>query len=325
MKSNNGARRLLLRVLATACLPAMPHAWAQGKVTKLIVGFAPGGPIDFVARVLSEQLGRELGQQVVVENRAGANAGIAAEFVAKATPDGHTLFLSSTGAIAISPALYDKLPYDPVRDLSPVSLVVNTDEVLVASSTNPANTTPEFIANARGRKDGATMASSGIGSVPHLAMELLADLTKANLRHVPYKGVAPAITDVIAGHVDALFIDVPVALAHIKSGKLKALGIAAPKRHPLLPETKTLEEMGLRGIDSNNWYAIYTSRGTPAAEVERVNQALRRTLENEAVKSRLMASGVVPAPGTPAELAALQKADTEKWARIIRLKNIKGE
>ena len=321
--------RLLQPGLLTMCalliaLAAQP-ALAQTRTTRLVVGFAPGGPVDFVARVLSEQLGRELGHQVVVENRAGANAGIAAEFVAKAAPDGHTLFLSSTGAIAISPALYDKLPYDPVRDLSPVSLVVNTDEVLVASSTNPANTTLEFIANARQRKDGATMASSGIGSVPHLAMELLADVTRANLRHVPYKGAAPAITDVIAGHVDALFIDVPVALAHIRSGKLKALGIAAPKRHPMLPDARTLEEMGLRGVDSNNWYALYTSRGTPPAEVERVNQALRRTLDNEAVKSRLMASGVLPAPGSPAELSALQKADSEKWARIIKLKNIKGE
>ncbi len=318
-------RFLLVLVLACPLTLATVSTFAQTKTTRLVVGFAPGGPIDFVARVLSEQLGRELGHQVVVENRAGANAGIAAEFVARAPPDGQTLFLSSTGAIAISPALYEKLSYDPLRDLTPVSLVVNTDEVLVASVTNPANTPPEFIAHAKQRKDGATMASSGIGSVPHLAMELLADLTRANLRHVPYKGVAPAITDVIAGHVDALFIDVPVALAHIKSGKLKALGIAAPKRHPLLPDTKTLEEMGFAGVDSNNWYAIYTSRGTPPAEVERVNQALRRTLENDGVKSRLIASGVLPAPGSPAALAALQKADSEKWARIIKLKNIKGE
>ena len=316
---------LLTLLVAGPLLLAAPCAFAQTKTTRLVVGFAPGGPIDFVARVLSEQLGRELGHQVVVENRVGANAGIAAEFVARAAPDGQTLFLSSTGAIAISPALYEKLSYDPLRDLTPVSLVVNTDEVLVVSVSNPANTTPEFIANAKQRRDGATMASSGIGSVPHLAMELLADLTKANLRHVPYKGVAPAITDVIAGHVDALFIDVPVALAHIKSGKLKALGIAAPKRHPLLPDTRTLEEMGLSGVDSNNWYALYTSRGTPPADVERVNQALRRTLENDSVKSRLVASGVLPAPGTPAALAALQKADSEKWARIIKLKNIKGE
>ncbi|MBL8385234.1 MAG: tripartite tricarboxylate transporter substrate binding protein [Burkholderiales bacterium] len=325
MNSTSTRRRRLMQAAAgSLAMPAL-HGRAQARITRLVVGFAPGGPIDFVARVIAEPLGRELGHQVVVENKPGANAGIAADFVAKATPDGQTLFLTSTGAIAISPALYDKLPYDPVRDLTPVTLVVNTDEVLVASSSNPAGSVQDFLAAARQRKDGATMASSGIGSVPHLAMELLADVTRTTLRHVPYKGVAPAITDVIAGHVDALFIDVPVALSHIRAGKLKALAIAAPKRHPLLPDTRTLEESGISGVDSNNWYAVYTSRGTPAPEVERVNQALRRTLESEAVKGRLIASGVVPAPGTPAALAALQRADTEKWARIIRLKNIKGE
>jgi tripartite-type tricarboxylate transporter receptor subunit TctC len=321
---NRLRRRLLMGAAAGALVAAQP-ALAQGKVTRLVVGFAPGGPIDFVARVLAEQLSKELGHQVIVENKPGANAGIAAEFVAKSPPDGTALFMTSTGAIAISPALYEKLPYDPVKDLAPVTLVVNTAEVLVASASNPAADAVQFIANARAKKDGATMASSGIGSVPHLAMELLADVTKANLRHVPYKGVAPAISDVIAGHVDALFIDVPVALAHIKSGKLKALGIAAPARHPMLPDTKTLDEMGLKGVDSNNWYAIYAAKATPAAEIERIGQAVRRTLDNEGVKSRLLASGVEPAPTTPAQLAALQKADTDKWSRIIKLKNIKGE
>jgi tripartite-type tricarboxylate transporter receptor subunit TctC len=262
---------------------------------------------------------------VVVENRAGANAGIAAEFVAKSAPDGSTLLISTAGAMTISPSLYDKLAADPFRDLTPVSLVVNTDEVLVTSVNNPANTVPDFIATARARKDGATLASSGIGSVPHLAMELLDDVTKANLRHVPYKGVAPAITDVIAGHVDGIFIDFPVALGHIRAGKLKALGLAAPKRHPLLPEIKTLEEMGIKGVDSNNWYGIFAPKGTPPADIDRLNQAIRRSLESEGVKSRLLAVGLIGAPGSPAALAALQKADFEKWAGIIKIKGIKGE
>jgi tripartite-type tricarboxylate transporter receptor subunit TctC len=184
---------------------------------------------------------------------------------------------------------------------------------------------PEFIAAARARKDGATLASSGIGSVPHLAMELLDDVTKANLRHVPYKGVAPAITDVIAGHVDGIFIDFPVALGHIRAGKLKALGLAAPKRHPLLPETKTLEEMGIKGVDSNNWYGIFAPKGTSPADIDRLNQAIRRSLESEGVKSRLLAVGLIGAPGSPAALGALQKADFEKWAGIIKIKAIKGE
>lgn len=321
----NPRRRSLLQLPAAALtLTALP-AFAQTKTTRLVVGFPPGGPIDFVARLMSEQLGRELGQQVVVENRAGANAGIAADFVAKAAPDGQTLFLTTTGAVSISPSLYEKLPYDPVRDLTPVTLVCNTDEVLVTSINNPANTVLEFIAAARAKAGGATMGSSGIGSMPHLAMELFADVTKTPLRHVPYKGVGPAIVDAMAGHIDGLFIDVPPALANIRGGKLKALGLAAPKRHPLLPDVRTLDEIGIAGVDSNNWYALYTSRGTPAAEVERLNAAIRRTLESETVKSRMLASGVVPAPGTPAALAALQNQDTEKWARVIKLRNIKGE
>ncbi|HEY4371599.1 MAG TPA: tripartite tricarboxylate transporter substrate binding protein [Burkholderiales bacterium] len=300
-------------------------ALAQGKQAKIVVGFPAGGPIDLVARLLGEQLGKELGTVVIVENRAGANAGIAAEYVARSAPDGQTLFLTSAGAMVISPSLYAKLPYDAMHDLTPVTLVANTAEVMVAGAADPAANTAEFIAHARKKSDGATLASSGVGSVPHLAMELLADVTKTKLRHVPYKGVAPAITDVIAGHVDALFIDVPVALGHIKAGKLKALGIAAPKRHPLLPDTRTLEEMGIKGVDSNNWYGIYGPKAMPAAELQRVNAALRRTLDDAGVKAKLAASGVEPAPTTPEGLAALQKADTEKWARIIKLKNIKGE
>jgi hypothetical protein len=188
---------------------AAPSAYAQAKITRLVVAFPPGGPVDFVARTIGEQLGKELGSQVIIENRAGANGAIAAEYVARATPDGSTLWLTSVGAVAINPPLYEKLPYDPVRDLAPVSLVANNVELLVVGANNPANSGAEFIANARLRKDGATMASSGTGSVPHLAMELLADSTKAPLVHVPYKGAAPAITDVIAGHVDGFFGDIP--------------------------------------------------------------------------------------------------------------------
>ena len=317
--------RIFRGLIVAAGITLGTLALAQSKTTRLVVGFPPGGPIDSVARIMSEQLGRELGMLVVVENRAGANAGIAAEFVAKSAPDGSTLLISTAGAMTISPSLYDKLAADPFRDLTPVSLVVNTDEVLVTSVNNPANTVPDFIATARARKDGATLASSGIGSVPHLAMELLDDVTKANLRHVPYKGVAPAITDVIAGHVDGIFIDFPVALGHIRAGKLKALGLAAPKRHPLLPEIKTLEEMGIKGVDSNNWYGIFAPKGTSPADIDRLNQAIRRSLESEGVKSRLLAVGLIGAPGSPAALAALQKADFEKWAGIIKIKGIKGE
>jgi tripartite-type tricarboxylate transporter receptor subunit TctC len=230
------------------------------------------------------------------------------------------------GAVAINPALYDKLAYDPQRDLTPVSLVVNNVEVLVVGANAPYNTGAEFVAAARQQRAAPlTMASSGTGSVPHLAMELLNDAAKINLLHVPYKGAAPAITDVIAGHVNGFFGDIPGLIGHIKGGKLKPIGIAAARRHPLLPDVKTFSEMGVPGVDSDNWYALFASKGTPAADIERVNQAVRRTLGTEAVKSRLLASGAEPAPSTTAELSTLLKNDAAKWARVVKAKNIKPD
>ncbi|MCZ8292574.1 MAG: tripartite tricarboxylate transporter substrate binding protein [Hylemonella sp.] len=298
----------------------------QAKITRIIVAFPPGGPVDFVARTLGEQLGKELGHQVIIENKAGANGAIAAEYVARSAPDAQTLWLTSVGAVAINPALYGKLSYDPQRDLSPVSLVVNNVEVLVVGANAPYNSGAEFVAASRQNPgQPLTMASSGTGSVPHLAMELLNDAAKINLTHIPYKGAAPAITDVIAGHVNGFFGDIPGLISHIKSGRLKAIGLAATKRHPLLPEVKTFEEMGVPGVDSDNWYALFAAKGTPAAEIDRVNQAVRRTLGHEAVKARLQASGAEVAPSTPAALAALLKNDTAKWTRVVKAKNIQPD
>lgn len=329
MKKRDNTRRNALTLMAGIALAmaagfALP-AMAQAKITRLVVAFPPGGPVDFVARTLSEQLGKELGNQVIIENRAGANGAIAAEYVARAVPDGTTLWLTSVGAVAINPALYEKLPYDPVRDLAPISLVVNNVELLVVGANNPATTGAEFVAQAKLRKEGATMASSGTGSVPHLAMELLADATKANLVHVPYKGAAPAITDVIAGHVDGFFGDIPGLVGFIKAGKLKPIGIASRKRNPLLPDVKTFQEMGMAGVDSDNWYALFASKATSPADVDRLNQAIKRTLANEGVRAKLLASGAEPSASTPAELALLLKNDTAKWGRVIRDKKIKPD
>lgn len=324
MKTRKYIRHLMV-ILASVTLLSSTASFAQQKITRLVVAFPPGGPVDFVARTLSEQFGKELGTQVIIENKAGANGAIAAEFTAKAPPDGNTLWLTSVGAVAINPSLYEKLSYDVVRDLAPVSLVVNNVELLVVHPNNPAATGAEFVANAKVASKGVTMASSGTGSVPHLAMELLADATKANLVHVPYKGAAPAITDVIAGHVDGFFGDIPGLVGFIKAGKLKPIGIAALKRHPLLPEIKTFKEMGVNGVDSDNWYAIFSAKATPAADVERINQAIRRTLGTEAVRTKLLASGAEPAASSPAELAALLASDLAKWGRVIRDKKIKAD
>lgn len=318
-------RRRFAEGLAGAALALPALARAQGKTTRLIIAFPPGGPVDFVGRTIAEQLGKELGHTVIVENKAGANGAIAAEFVSRAAPDATTLWLTSVGAVAINPALYEKLAYDPQTDLTPVSLVVNNVEVLVVPANAPYNTGAEMVAAARQPGSKLSLASSGTGSVPHLAMELLNDAAKINLLHVPYKGAAPAITDVIAGHVNGFFGDIPGLIGHIKGGKLKAIGIAAPRRHPLLPEVKTFDEMGVPGVDSDNWYALFAAKGTPPAEAERVAQAVRRTLTNDVVKAKLLASGAEPAPSTPAELTTLLKSDSAKWARVVKSKSIKPD
>ena len=321
------SRRLLISLLCLASVSGMAlmgsAAWAQTKNIRMIIAFPPGGPVDYVARSISEALGKELGTQIIVENKAGANGIIAAEYVIKSPPDGSVLWFTSAGAVAINPGLYPKLPYDPLKDLAPVSLVSRNDELLVVNPKNPANGPDEFIANAM--KTRTTMASSGIGSVPHLAEELLADATKAQLFHVPYKGASPAITDVMAGHVDGFFGDVPGLINNVRAGKLQPIAMASDTRHPLLPDVKTFKEVGIEGVDSDNWYALFTARDTPPAELERLSQAVKRVLADETVKARLLASGTLPASSTPAELAALLKKDSEKWARVIREKNIQAE
>ena len=325
LNHKNTLRRTTLALFASAVFACALPALAQPKITRLVVAFPPGGPVDFVARTISEQLSKELGTQVIIENKAGANGAIAAEYVAKSANDGSTLWLTSVGAVAINPSLYEKLSYDVARDLAPVSLVVNNVELLVVHPSNPASNGAEFIANAKAGSKGVTMASSGTGSVPHLAMELLADATKANLVHVPYKGAAPAITDVIAGHVDGFFGDIPGLMGHIKAGKLKPIAIAALKRHPLLPDIKTYKEMGVNGVDSDNWYAIFASKSTPAAEIDRINQGVRRALSNDALRAKLLASGAEPAASTVAELTAVLASDTAKWGKVIRDKKIKAD
>ena len=299
------------------------NASAQTKSIRMIVAFPPGGPVDFVARSISETLGKELGQTVIVENKPGANGIIAAEYTIKSPPDGSVIWFSSVGAVAINPGLYPKLSYNPLTDLAPISLVSRNDELLVVNPSNPATGPRDFVDNAM--KQRTTMASSGMGSVPHLAAALLGDATKAQLVDVPYKGAAPAITDVMAGHVDAFFGDVPGLINNIRAGKLKPIAMAADNRHPLLPEVKTFKEIGIEGVDSDNWYALFTAKGTPVAEINRLNQAVVRTLNTESVKQRLLDSGTLPASSTPEQLGALLKKDSEKWARIIREKNIKPD
>jgi tripartite-type tricarboxylate transporter receptor subunit TctC len=300
-------------------------AWGQGKLTRIIVAFPAGGPVDFVARTIADQLGKELNQSVIVENKPGGNGAIAAQTVMQSPADGTTLWLTSVGAAAINPVLYEKLAYDMQRDFAPVARVVDNDEILVVDARNPAKDAAEFVASAKKSSQPVAIASTGIGSIPHLAMEQLADATKGNFLHVPYKGAAPAITDVMGGQVAAFFGDIPGLIGHVKGGKLKALGIAAPKRNPVLPDLPTLTEQGLPGVDTNNWYALFVPAKTPPATIAALNDAVRKTLATPAVSEKLVASGTVPSPSTPQELSALLKRDTEKWGKLIKAKKITPE
>jgi tripartite-type tricarboxylate transporter receptor subunit TctC len=314
------------RILFVAGLLALSGAaLAQsGAPMKIVIAFPPGGPVDFVARIVAEGLGKELGQTVIVDNRPGANGAISAQAVAKAAPDGATLWLTSAGAAVMNPALYDGLTYDMQRDFAPVSVVVSNVEVLVVNPSNPAANVTDLVAQSK-QKGPTPIASSGIGSMPHLAMELLADSSGANLMHVPYKGAAPAITDVMGGQVSGFFGDIPGLIGFIRGGKLKPLGIAAPVRHPLLPDVRTLDEQGIRGVESNNWYALFAPAKTPPARIAELNAAMRRVLTSDPYRKRLLDSGAEPLPTSPEQLDALVKADTAKWGRIIRDKKIKGE
>jgi tripartite-type tricarboxylate transporter receptor subunit TctC len=301
------------------------NAFAQAGTTHLVIAFPAGGPVDFVVRTISDQLGKELKTTIVVDNKPGANGNIAAESVARATPDGTTLFFSSVGTIVINPSLYEKVPFNTFRDFQPVSLVVNNSTIFVVNQASPIKSIPDLVETSKKGKEPIAIASTGIGGMPHLTLEMFTSASKANLLHVPYKGAAPAITDLLGNQVGGFFGDIPGLIGHIQGGKLRPLGIAAPKRSAVLPNVPTLGEAGYGVVEANNWYALVAPAKVPAERVKAVNEAVARTLANEDVKAKLLKSGAEPSASSQAELLALMKKDTAKWAAIIKEKNIKAE
>ena len=292
------------------------------KPIRIVVGFPPGGPADYTARVLADKLPALMGVNVIVENRVGANATIGADHVAKSPPDGHTLFLTTCGAMAISPHVGAKLPYDPLRDFTPIAHVVNAYSTLTVHPSLPVKNAKEFVALARARKGQITMASTGIGSIPHLAQELLKASAGIDLVHVPYKGAGPVLTDAVGGQISSLVLDVTPLLPYLRAGKLRAIGIAGAKRVPLLPEVATLEEQGFKNVEAPNWYAIFAPAKMPRAIVDRLNDAVRKAIAMADVRERLISTGADPVLSTPEQLADLLSLDYAKWGKLIREKNI---
>ena len=319
-------RRFAALCAALASLASAGVAHSQdypARAIRLVVAFPAGGPTDFVARLLAEKLKGILGQSVLVENKSGANAAIGADYVAKSDPDGYTLFFTTISAVVMNPHLRANLPYDPVRDFAPVTRLVLTTEVLVVSTKSPIKSAKELIDLAR-EKDGALpMASTGVGSLPHLALELFQQSTGIKVVHVPYRGAAPAVTDILGGQVVGSFLDLPVVMPQIIGGNLRALGTASAKRDPVLPDLPTFDEQGYRDVYADNWYALFAPAKTPAPVIAKLNAAFRTALTDPEVSRRLLAAGAVPAPTTSEELGDILKADFARWGKIIRERNIK--
>ena len=311
---------------AAALFGSSPSAVAQdypNRTIKIVVAFPPGGPTDFVARVLADRLKGILGQNIIIENKPGANAAIGAESVAKSDPDGYTLFFTTSGAVAVNPHMRANLPYDPVKDFAPISLIVNTMEVLVVRTDTPMKSAADLVALAKSRPDGIAMASTGIGSPPHLALELFKGSSGANVLHVPYRGAAPAVTDVVGGQVHAMFADLPVLMPQIKGGTLRPIGVGSKKRASVLPDVPTLDEQGIKDVYADNWYALFAPAKTPAPVIAKLNSAVNTALADSAIAKKLVEAGADPAAGTPEQLADFLKSELERWGKVIREKNIK--
>ena len=290
-----------------------------------IVPFPPGGGTDISARTVAAKLAAKWGQSVVVENRAGAAGILGADAVARARPDGYTLLIANVGTQSINPSLYPKLPYNPDTAFAPISLICELPFVLMASPSFAPNTVKELVAYARANPEKVTFASSGQGGSPHLTAEIFQLATGTRLTHVPYKGGGPAMTDLMAGHVDLLFASVLEGSGHIKAGKLKGLAVTHAKRSPALPDVPTLAEAGVKGAESGSWIALLAPAGTPSAVIQKISMDIKEAVGAADVREKLIAQGAMPQASTPAELQARIDADLSRYGRIIREKGLKAE
>ena len=312
--------------LALACaFSAGAHAQAwPSKPVKIVVNFPPGGAADQLARVVAAPLQTALGQPVVVENRAGSGGNLGGDVVAKSPPDGYALLMSSGGMVSVNPYIYAKMPFDPARDLTPVAAVARVLVFLVVRSESQIKDFNVFLADLKANPGKRSFGSPGNGSSPHLATEMLKAQTGTFAVHVPYRGAAPALTDLLGGQIDFLF-DPGIAIPHIKAGKLRLLAVGSPKRSPLFPDTPTLAELGLKGFDADTVFGFYAPAGTPAAVVSRLNAEINRIIATSAVTERIDAIGGVPAPMSPAEFAAKAAEDSKRFGAIIRERHIVGD
>jgi tripartite-type tricarboxylate transporter receptor subunit TctC len=292
---------------------------------RMVVAFPPGGPTDFVARLLADKLKTLIGRTVIIENRAGANGAIGAEYVARAEPDGSTLFLTTVGAVAVTPHLVAKVAYDPIRDFAPITLVVRNTTVLVVKPDMAVASARDLAALAARDPGALAIASTGNGSMPHLALELYQAAAGVKFLHVPYRGAAAALSDLLGGQVQGMFADTLVLLPQIQGGKIRPLGAASANRNAALPEVPTLAEQGFPDTSADNWYGLLAPARTPAPVVARLHDAVVSALAEPDIRDKLVRSGAEPAATSTAEFAKLLRDEFARWGRVVREKNIKGE
>jgi len=310
--------------------PAAAQAGWPTKPVRIVVPFAPGGTTDILARAIAPELSKAFGQQFIVDNRAGAGGNVGAEIVARSPADGYTLLMGTVGTHGINRALYPKLPYDPIKDFAPVTLVAAVPNVMEMNAEKAKqlgiNNVQEFIAYAKTHPGKLSMASSGSGTSIHLAGELFKTMTGSFMTHIPYRGSGPALLDLVAGSTDVMFDNLPSSMQQIKAGKLKALAVTSAQRSPALPDVPTVEEAGgpsLKGYEASSWFGLLAPAGTPPDIVNRIQQEVAKSLGTPAIKEKLVAQGAIPSGNTPAEFAKLIDSEHRKWAAVVKASGAK--
>jgi tripartite-type tricarboxylate transporter receptor subunit TctC len=318
--TRRGFALALAATVAAGSLAAGPAA-AQAYPTKpitIVVPFAAGGTTDILARVVGDALKKELGQPVVVDNRAGAGGNIGGALAAKAAPDGYTLFMGTVGTHAINAALYKKMPFDPIKDFAPLTRVAMVPNLLVANPARPYKNVKELIAYAKANPGKVSFGSSGNGSSIHLSGELFNTMAKVEMVHVPYKGSAPAVTDLVGGQIDIMFDNMPSAIQHVRNGRLKAIAVTTAKRSPELPDVPTIAEAGVPGYEATSWFGMFAPANTPAPVVTRLNTALVKVLADAEVKKKLAEQGAEPYSEKPEQFAEFIRKESAKWSQVVK-------
>jgi tripartite-type tricarboxylate transporter receptor subunit TctC len=318
---------LLIRLFSAALLAGCSlAAWSQAfpaKPIRIVVPFSAGGPTDITARLIAPRMTELLGQPIVIDNRAGATGIIGAELVAKAPPDGYALLFGTASVVALNMVTYSKLPYDTLRDFQPLTPVMTTSTILVVHPSVPAKSLKELVALAKARPGEIALASAGIGGTLHLPIEMLMKSAGVKLTHVPYKGAAPAVVDVVGGQVSGMFVDLPVISPYVKAGKVRALAMASPKRSVYFPDVPTTKEAGFSDVELQNYYALFLPARTPPDVVAKLHDAVVKTVNTPAVREKLVGTGADPLTMTPDEFTRFLRADIEMWGRVVKAAGVK--